>query len=110
MLRSSLKLHKQVCNKVCNALTGTKSTQKCYICGATPKVMNNTTQTFPEDIIENYSYDLSPLHALIRSFECLIHIAYRLDFQKRQVRKDKINENIIIGDDPGDDNKGEGEC
>ena len=36
--------------KVCNALTGTKSSQRCYICGATPKLMNNTEERFPEDI------------------------------------------------------------
>ena len=83
--------------KVWNALKGTKSSQRCYICGSTPKLMNNTEERFPEDIIDNYSFGLSSLHALIRSFECLLHIAYRLDFQRWKVRKNnKMHENIVI--------------
>jgi len=93
--------------KVCNALTGTKSTQRCYICGATPKSMNNLKQIFPENVIPNYSFGLSPLHALIRSFECLIHIAYRLDIQKWRVTKYNTNENIIGDDDHDEEEKSE---
>ena len=39
-----------------------------------------------------YEYGLSTLHAWIRSFECMLHISYRLEIKKWQVRsiEDKI--------------------
>lgn len=73
--------------KVCNALTDTRSPQKCYICGATPKMMNGELK----DVVvkkEHYGFGLSTLHAWIRSFECLLHISYRLDIKKWQARGD----------------------
>lgn len=56
--------------KVCNALTDIRSPQKCYICGATPKMMNGELK----DVVvkkEHYGFGLSTLHAWIRSFEGL---------------------------------------
>lgn len=77
--------------KVCNALTETSSAQKCYICGATPKVMNDETRDFAANQ-DNLSFGLSTLHAWIRCFECLLHISYRLDVKKWQLRdaSDKV--------------------
>lgn len=72
--------------KVCNSLTDTSS-QVCYICGASPKNMNdleNITKRAPN--VHTYSFGLSTLHTWIRFFECLIHISYRLDLKKWQVR------------------------
>uniref|UniRef100_A0A2S2Q9M0 Uncharacterized protein n=1 Tax=Sipha flava TaxID=143950 RepID=A0A2S2Q9M0_9HEMI len=72
--------------KVCNAITETSS-QVCYICGVSPKNINNI------DFIKNrtnnistYSFGLSTLHARIRFFECLMHISYRLEVKKWQMR------------------------
>lgn len=78
--------------KVCNAVTGTASSQKCYLCGATPKFMNDESREFTPNS-DNFSYGLSTLHAWIRCFECLLHISYRLDVKKWQLRDaaDKIN-------------------
>lgn len=69
------------------------STQSCAICGATPKVMNHPEKLANLKPNESmYEYGLSTLHAWIRCFECLLHIAYRLDSKKWQIRsaEDKI--------------------
>jgi hypothetical protein len=34
-----------------------------------------------------YEFGLSTLHAWIRLFECLLHISYRLEVKKWQIRK-----------------------
>lgn len=63
------------------------SNQSCGICGATPKIMNDLkklAQLKPKESL--YEYGLSTLHAWIRCFECVLHIAYRLDSQKWQIR------------------------
>ena len=82
--------------KICNDLSGTSS-QTCYICGATPKKMNFVTS---EEAAENadittYKFGLSVLHTWIRSYECLLHIGYKIDFQNWQARgedaKDIVN-------------------
>lgn len=72
--------------KVCNALTNTKSSQTCFICSATPKILKNPNAMLPPDRVENYSYGLSTLHAWIRTFEFLLHLSYRLDIKKKIVR------------------------
>lgn len=63
------------------------SSQTCGICGATPKVMNdlNSIKNLPPNT-NMYEYGLSTLHAWIRCFECILHIAYRMPIQKWQVR------------------------
>ncbi|XP_067622258.1 uncharacterized protein [Eurosta solidaginis] len=63
------------------------SSQTCGICGATPKVMNdlNSIKALPLNT-KMYEYGLSTLHAWIRCFECILHIAYRLPIQKWHVR------------------------
>jgi len=77
--------------KVCNALTKTTSTQTCYICGATPKQMNEMS-SIPKDIDPlAIKFGLSPLHAWIRCFECLLHISYRLELKKWRLRKEDRN-------------------
>lgn len=74
--------------KVCNVLAENKSSQRCYICGALPKDMNNdpALKSSKDADPTKYSFGLSPLHAWIRCFECLIHIAYRLDIRQWQIR------------------------
>lgn len=71
--------------KVCNALTETLSSQKCYICGATPKTMNEPAINYQSNQ-DHYGFGLSTLHAWIRTFECCLHISYRLDIKKWQAR------------------------
>lgn len=71
--------------KVCNALTETHSSQKCYICGATPRMMNDEGRHFDSNQ-DNFGFGLSTLHAWIRSFECFLHISYKLDIKKWQAR------------------------
>ena len=85
----SYELHlTMVDGKVVSALTDTASSQRCLFCGATPKDMNDlqhvrqlTTRH------EHYQFGLSTLHAWIRLFECLVHIGYRKDIKKWQIRK-----------------------
>ncbi|KAL4126307.1 hypothetical protein QTP88_010529 [Uroleucon formosanum] len=73
--------------KVCNSMTETSS-QTCYICGVTPKNSNNIDELTNKKIKEdNLKFGLSSLHAWIRFFECLLHIAYRLDFKTWQVKQ-----------------------
>lgn len=81
--------------KVCCALSNYKSTQTCYLCGATPKMMNDPVSfknNFTDDSM--LSLGLSVLHAHIRLMECLLHIAYRIDIKSWQVNaqnKEKAN-------------------
>jgi len=83
--------------KVCNALTGTTSTQKCYICGATSKNFNRIDEMIERKIkTENLEFGLSVLHGWIRMFECLLHVAYKLPLKKWQARgsdKETVSEN-----------------
>lgn len=63
------------------------STQTCGICGATPKMMNDMKKLStlkPKECL--YEFGLSTLHAWIRCFECILHISYRLDQKKWQIR------------------------
>jgi hypothetical protein len=74
--------------KVYNALTSTLSSQKCYICGATPTEMNKLDVSSRKEVnITLYEFGLSTLHAWIRFFECLLHISYRLEVKKWQIQK-----------------------
>lgn len=63
------------------------STQTCGICGASPKMMNNLKMLMTLPIDQSlYDYGISTLHAWIRCLECCLHIAYRLDLKKWQIR------------------------
>ena len=72
--------------KVMQVLTDTKSAMTCVYCGVTPKDMNNLKT---KDVnIDALKYGLSPLHAYIRFFECVLHIAYRIDIKLWRVTKE----------------------
>lgn len=73
--------------KVCNAATQTSSTMRCYICGATSKQFNNLNIQLPIDI-EALEFGLSILHARIRLFESVLHLSYKIELKKWQVRSD----------------------
>ena len=81
--------------KVCNALASNSSTQKCYICGATSKEMNNLEVVMRKTANEQtFCWGLSTLHGYIRFMECLLHIAYRLEIKKWQAPGD--NDKSIV--------------
>lgn len=66
--------------KACNHITDTKSTQRCNICNALQSQMNNLIEIVKVKINSlALEYGISSLHMWIRIFECLIHIAYKLE-------------------------------
>lgn len=79
--------------KVCNAATGTKSTSRCYICGATSKDFNKLDYT-REVNFAAFEFGISVLHARIRIFECILHLAYKLQVQKYRERKSKEEKDL----------------
>ncbi|CAG9759703.1 unnamed protein product [Ceutorhynchus assimilis] len=78
--------------KVLNTLTGNKSSQSCPICKATPKsFLQIQPESFQRSEVYNpkpgtLQYGISPLHAWIRFFECIVHISYRYDLREWQIR------------------------
>lgn len=72
--------------KVCNAATSTTSTSRCYICGATSKDFNQL-ENKKEISIEATEFGMSILHARIRFFESILHLAYKLPIKKYRERK-----------------------
>ena len=74
--------------KVANALTNTSSSLSCSICGAKPTQMNQVEHVTARPVNPDACrYGLSPLHAWIRLFECVIHIGYRLKLKVWSVRQ-----------------------
>ncbi len=73
--------------KVINAITSTKSSMRCYICGATPKDFHNINQ-LPQPVEDKYRFGICPLHKWIRCFEMLLHIAYRMSLKTWRVQSD----------------------
>lgn len=83
--------HELICSmldgKLTHALTETKSSQTCSICGATPSKMNCLSQIQQlSNKTEFYKYGMSTLHAWIRFLECVLHISYNLQFEKWSTR------------------------
>lgn len=73
--------------KICSTLTN-QSGQNCHICGATPKLMNNLKEVQGRPVDEeSHSLGVSSLHAWIKCFECLLHIAYKLNIKTWQIKK-----------------------
>ncbi|XP_076663948.1 uncharacterized protein LOC143370380 [Andrena cerasifolii] len=67
--------------KVCSTISATSS-MRCYICEAKPTEMNCLEKVVCKPIKEDLlNFGMSSLHAWIRCMECLLHIAYRLDFK-----------------------------
>lgn len=83
--------------KVLNVLTDTKSNQKCPICHATQtdflKVTDyNSVKFHPID--GNLKYGISPLHCWIRFFEFVLHLGYKMEVKKWQIRSDEDKDAI----------------
>lgn len=77
--------------KVCNAATDTKSTMRCYICGLTSKDFNSLQKKGTVNS-EALNFGLSTLHARIRFFESMLHLAYKLPLKKWQLRDQSAKE------------------
>jgi len=76
-------------NKICNIMTNTLSSMKCYICGASPKEMNDLNLIKRKSVKDEYFlFGLSSLHCWIRCFECLLHISYRINIKRWAVRNE----------------------
>lgn len=86
--RKKIKVHHilhltMIDGKVEHVLTDTSSCAVCSICKASPKEMNDLRAIENKDeIVGNYDYGMSSLHAWIRFMENILHIAYRLAFEK----------------------------
>lgn len=82
-------------NKICNIMTNMQSSMKCYLCGASPKEMNDLN-LIKEKIVkdEYFSFGLSSLHCWIRCFECLLHISYRINIKCWAVRDESHKRNV----------------
>lgn len=79
--------------KVCNAATDTKSTSRCFICGATSKDFNNLSnknQVSPDSL----EFGLSILHARIRLLESILHLAYKLPVKKYRERRTQAEKDL----------------
>jgi hypothetical protein len=60
---------------------------RCFFCGETSKDYNNLSikkEVTPEAL----QFGLSILHARIRLFESILHVAYKLPVQKWQLRSE----------------------
>ena len=76
--------------KIEHILTDTGSTQVCTLCGAKPSQMNNIDLVKSLKVKKDFlQFDLSPLHSRIRVFECILHISYRIEIKKWQIRSDE---------------------
>lgn len=83
--------------KVCNAVTDTKSTQRCYLCGLTSTSFNNLNLVIKTPVNKSATkFGLSSLHAWIRFFENFLHLAYKLNVKKWQVRDKRDKELVLI--------------
>ncbi|CAB3252436.1 unnamed protein product [Arctia plantaginis] len=73
--------------KVCNAATNTSSTSRCFICGATSKDFNDLSKNNVVKCPEALEFGISNLHAKIRLFESVLHLAYKLPVKKYRERR-----------------------
>ncbi|XP_029164495.1 uncharacterized protein LOC114935764 [Nylanderia fulva] len=80
-------------NKVCNAVSETKSTLRCYLCNATSKDFNDIRKMLQRKVeTSNLRFGISTLHAWIRLFECCLHLSYKLTIKKWRVNSDEERE------------------
>ncbi|KAK9745362.1 hypothetical protein QE152_g6947 [Popillia japonica] len=81
--------------KVCNAVTGTTSAQRCFLCKATSKQFNDIDNIIKMDITtDNLRFGISTLHAWIRFFDCCLHLSYKLTTEKWQARQEEVKRNV----------------
>ncbi|CAH2101360.1 unnamed protein product [Euphydryas editha] len=79
-----------------SAVTETSS-QRCGICNATPSQMNDLANIYNKSPDESkYEYGVSSLHSYIRTFECLLHIAYRQDLKEKKWRVTSLDDKTVV--------------
>lgn len=84
--------------KVCQALSNTPSSSSCFLCQPVtkPSQMNKINEIKGKEVSREYlKYSISPLHLLINTMECVLHIAYRLDLKVWSV-KGKESKSIML--------------
>ena len=65
--------------KILNILFDTKSSQACFICGATPLKFINIKEFRSKEFTpkpKTVQYGISPLYSWIQFFERILHISY----------------------------------
>lgn len=83
--------------KVCNAVTETSSTMRCYICKATSKEFNKLEKIRDVDVDpDTLKFGLSILHARIRFFESILHLSYKIPIKQWQARSE--NDKQLVND------------
>jgi hypothetical protein len=81
----NIEVHYQLCltmidGKIRNAITETKSAQRCYVCQLTSKDFNNLEIVCNKPCIpEHLSFGIASLHAWIRFMEWMLHLTYKQD-------------------------------
>ena len=81
--------------KAVNAITDTKSSQACNVCSATPKEMNDLVKVRSKPADEKaITLGLSTLHMLLRSFEFILHLGYKLENKKFQARTQEEKDSV----------------
>lgn len=79
--------------KVCTYLSEARSNATCYLCLAKPTEMNRLDAVTSKSVYSDmYEFGLSSLHARINCMECLLRIAYRLDFKQWAARSNEHKE------------------
>lgn len=69
------------------------STQRCYICNCTISKMNNIEDVCKLPIREEgLKYGLSVLHAWIKFLECILHLAYKIEFRKWSTHRASVSD------------------
>uniref|UniRef100_A0A2A4ITJ8 Uncharacterized protein n=1 Tax=Heliothis virescens TaxID=7102 RepID=A0A2A4ITJ8_HELVI len=72
--------------KTAQSVTGTPAASSCFICGATISKMNKIEELQSRPVNEEaLKFGMSPLHARIKLMECLLHIAYNMEFKRGRV-------------------------
>ncbi|KAF2891763.1 hypothetical protein ILUMI_14410 [Ignelater luminosus] len=81
-------LFTMVDDQVCNAVTGTTSTQKCYICKLSSKVLKTFKKVGAAPLNRStYQFGLFSLQGWIRRFQFLLHLLYKLPLKTWQARR-----------------------
>ena len=80
--------------KIHSFISGTSSAV-CDLCKSRPVEMNNLQVVRDKPVNEDmFKHGLSSLHAWIRSMECLLHIAYKIDVKSWQLKGDDMKEKV----------------
>lgn len=67
-------------------MTETPAASSCFICGATTSKMNKIEEVQSRPLNEEaLKFGMSLLHARIKLMECLLHVAYNIEFKRGRV-------------------------